>query len=173
MCVRGVAACSVPVHHREGHLFRRWYVRHGDAHVETVACLARSPNQCPPDGASVCLHLEENFPSWCESLAICTTSSTGYSMWCFAQCQTKWVCDDTGSYLMTHQIKSFLPYGGARVFLTKEEVASIKALGVDGQFVGVFFKHLLFWLVAISRLFCFVIMDMTFMHLCNSHQVCK
>ena len=49
------------------------------------------------------------------------------------QCQTKWVCDDTGSYLMTHQIKSFVPYGEARVFLSKEELASIKNLGVDGQ----------------------------------------
>ena len=43
------------------------------------------------------------------------------------------MCDDTGSYLMTHQIKSFMPYGGARVFLSKEELASIKNLGVDGQ----------------------------------------
>ena len=137
-CARVVAAFSVPAHHREGHLVGRWHVCHGDADVETVACLARSPHQRPADGAS--MHIDANFLSLLDLLAMHITSSTSHSLRCFAQCQTKWVCDDTGSYLMTHQIKTFLPYGGGRVFLTKEEMASIKNLGVDGHFLVYFLQ---------------------------------
>lgn len=51
----GAAAFSLPTLNRKRHLVRRGAVRHGDADVETVACVAGGPHQCSPDGANVCL----------------------------------------------------------------------------------------------------------------------
>lgn len=47
-------------------------------------------------------------------------------------CVTKWLCKSTGAHLEEHQMRKFYPYGGQRVFFTKEEVTAIKTFGEPG-----------------------------------------
>ena len=40
--------------------------------------------------------------------------------------ESKYLCQETGSYLTADKIKTFVPYGGERVYITREEVKDLK-----------------------------------------------
>jgi len=44
------------------------------------------------------------------------------------------MCADTGAVLDEHQIKTYFPYGGERVFFTKDDMNQIKDFGPPGIF---------------------------------------
>ncbi|KAL4110931.1 hypothetical protein PRIC1_002615 [Phytophthora ramorum] len=46
--------------------------------------------------------------------------------------ETKWLCEDTGSYLTPDQIKKYIDYGGKRVYFTRDDVVEIKHYDAPG-----------------------------------------
>jgi ATP-dependent DNA helicase 2 subunit 1 len=46
--------------------------------------------------------------------------------------ETKWLCDDTGAYLTPDQIKKYMPYGGTRVYFSRDDIVQIKYYDVPG-----------------------------------------
>lgn len=48
------------------------------------------------------------------------------------ECVTQWICSDTAKILEDHQIKTYMPYGGEKVFFQKEEIKSLKDFGEPG-----------------------------------------
>jgi len=42
------------------------------------------------------------------------------------ECRTRWFCSDTTSYLLNHEIKHYIPYGGHKIFISKDEMKAIK-----------------------------------------------
>ncbi|ETW05709.1 hypothetical protein, variant 3 [Aphanomyces invadans] len=53
------------------------------------------------------------------------------------QSVTKWLCNHTGSFLTSDQINTYLPYGGHRVYLTKDDMVQIKRFDAAGvQLLG-------------------------------------
>ncbi|TMW66490.1 hypothetical protein Poli38472_004255 [Pythium oligandrum] len=46
--------------------------------------------------------------------------------------ETKWLCDDTGSYLTPDQIKKYIAYGGKRVYFSRDDVVQIKYYDAPG-----------------------------------------
>ncbi|RHY29092.1 hypothetical protein DYB32_005447 [Aphanomyces invadans] len=48
------------------------------------------------------------------------------------QSVTKWLCNHTGSFLTSDQINTYLPYGGHRVYLTKDDMVQIKRFDAAG-----------------------------------------
>lgn len=47
-------------------------------------------------------------------------------------CQTKWICQHTGKYLMEHQIKTHIQFGGKNIPISKTEMKQIKDFGLNG-----------------------------------------
>ncbi|KAG7395792.1 X-ray repair cross-complementing protein 6 [Phytophthora boehmeriae] len=46
--------------------------------------------------------------------------------------ETKWLCEDTGAYLMPDQIKKYIDYGGKRVYFTRDDVVEMKHYDAPG-----------------------------------------
>ncbi|CAH0476765.1 unnamed protein product [Peronospora belbahrii] len=46
--------------------------------------------------------------------------------------ETKWLCEDTGSYLTPDQIKRYIDYGGKRVYFTRDDIVEIKHYDAPG-----------------------------------------
>ena len=47
--------------------------------------------------------------------------------------ESKYLCQETGSYLTADKIKTFVPYGGERVYITREEVKDLKKVTEKGK----------------------------------------
>ncbi|KAL3662452.1 hypothetical protein V7S43_012310 [Phytophthora oleae] len=46
--------------------------------------------------------------------------------------ETKWLCEDTGSYLTPDQIKKYIDYGGKRVYFARDDMVEIKHYDAPG-----------------------------------------
>lgn len=46
--------------------------------------------------------------------------------------ETKWLCEDTGAYLMPDQIKRYIEYGGKRVYFSRDDVVQVKHYDAPG-----------------------------------------
>ena len=46
--------------------------------------------------------------------------------------ETKWLCDDTGAYLTPDQIKTYIGYGGKRVYFGRDDMVQIKYYDAPG-----------------------------------------
>lgn len=46
--------------------------------------------------------------------------------------ESKWLCQDTGSYLTPDQIKKYFPYGGKRVYFAPDDMVQIKHYDAPG-----------------------------------------
>ncbi|GLD98746.1 hypothetical protein PINS_up007464 [Pythium insidiosum] len=46
--------------------------------------------------------------------------------------ETKWLCDDTGAYLQADEIKTFVAYGGKRVYFSRDDMVQLKYYAAPG-----------------------------------------
>jgi hypothetical protein len=49
------------------------------------------------------------------------------------QIESKFLCQETGSYLTKDKIKTFVPYGGERVYISKDEMSDVKKIADKGK----------------------------------------
>lgn len=64
--------------------------------------------------------------------------------------ESKWICHDTGRYLLDHEIKTFAEYAGKRVMMSRGDMNEIKNFADPGLLT------ILYWGVSITSFYLFI-----------------